>query len=104
MNLAIPNSTVHHFADDTNLLLSDSSLKKLTLKINHDLTCLCSWLRSNSLSLNVDKTELMIFKRPLTNLTFKYNFKIDGHKIKPISSIKYLGLLLDEHLNWKPFI
>ena len=44
LHCAIPNSLVHHFADDTNLLLSNKSLKKLTLNINHDLTCLCKWL------------------------------------------------------------
>ena len=101
---AIPYSTVHHFADDTNLLLSNKSLKKLTLNMNHDLTCLCEWLRSNKLSLNVSKTELIIFNRPNTELVHKYKFKIDGHKIKPKSTIKYLGLILDEHLSWKPFI
>ena len=104
LHLAIPYSKVHHFADDTNLLLSNKSLKKLTLNINHDLTCLCEWLRSNKLALNVSKTEVIIFKRPNTKLNYKYKFRIDGHKIDPKSTIKYLGLLLDEHLTWKPFI
>ena len=36
---AIQFSTVHHFADDTNLLLSDYSLKKLNKHINRDLKC-----------------------------------------------------------------
>ena len=34
-------------------------------------------------------------------LDFKYKFKIDGHRITPKSTIKYLGLLIDENLNWK---
>ena len=88
---------MHHFADDTNLLLSDRSLKKLTLKSNHTLTKVCDWLRSNKLTLNVTKTELIVFTRPSTKLEFKYKFKIDGHKIIPKSSIKYLGLIFDEH-------
>ena len=98
LHCAIPNSTVHHFADDTNLLLSNKSLKKLTLNINHDLSCLCEWLRANKLALNVSKTEMIIFNRPNTELVFKYKFKIDGHKISPKPTIKYLGLLMDEHL------
>ena len=104
LHKAIPNSTVHHFADDTNFLLSDTSLKKLTLKINQDMTCLSKWLRSNKLALNVSKTELIVFKRPSRILNFKYHFKIDGHKIKPKSTIKYLGLTLDEHITWKPYL
>ena len=101
---AIPNSVIHQFADDTNFLLSDLSLKKLILKMNHDLTCLCKWLRANKLALNVTKTELIIFKRPGTTLNIKYKFKIDGHKIAPKPTIKYLGLTLDEHITWKPYL
>ena len=71
LHRAIPNSTVHHFADNTNLLLSSKSLKKLKLNINHDLTCLCEWLRSYKLSLNVSKTELIVFNRPNTKLDYK---------------------------------
>ena len=104
LHRAISNSTVHHFADDTNLLLSNKSLKKLTLNMNHDLTCLCEWLRSNKVALNVDKTEVIIFKKPYTKLNFKYKFKIDGHKVLPKSTIKYLGLEVDDHITWKPFI
>ena len=36
-NKAVEFSTVHHFADDTNFLLSQNSLKKLTKHINRDL-------------------------------------------------------------------
>ena len=38
---AIKYCMVHHFADDTNLLLFDSSLKSLQKKINIDLKILC---------------------------------------------------------------
>ena len=49
---------VHHFADDTNLLLFDSSLKTLQQKkINIDLKFLCHWLNANKISLNTNKTE-----------------------------------------------
>ena len=40
LNKAIKYSDVHHFADDTNLLLSDKSLKKTNKPINHDLKLL----------------------------------------------------------------
>ena len=36
---AVDFSTVHHFADDTNLLLTENSLKKLNKHINRDLCC-----------------------------------------------------------------
>ena len=40
LNKATKFSTAHHFADDTNLMLSDKSLKKLNKYINNDLKLL----------------------------------------------------------------
>ena len=40
-------SKVTHFADDTNLLLVDKSLKKLIKHVNHDLALITVWLRAN---------------------------------------------------------
>ena len=40
---------MHHFEDDTNLLLSDKSLKKINKHINHDLKLLNIWLRANNI-------------------------------------------------------
>ena len=101
MHKAIKYSIVHHFADDTNLLYTENSIKQLSLKMNHDLNLLCEWLRTNQLSLNVKKTELIIFRAPNHPLTNKYKFKIDGKKLTPTNKIKYLGVTLDEHLTWK---
>ena len=44
---AIETSTVHHFADDTNLLLVDKSLKKINKSIKKDLKCAEDWIRAN---------------------------------------------------------
>ena len=55
LHQSIKTSTVHHFADDTNILHINKSYKKLCLNINHDLTCLSNWLRANKLALNVKK-------------------------------------------------
>ena len=52
---------VYHFADDTNLLYSHKNLKTLRKNINKDLDTLFDWLCANRLSLNVSKTEFIIF-------------------------------------------
>ena len=44
---AIETSAVHHFTDDTNLLLVDKSLKKINKSINKDLKCAVDWIRAN---------------------------------------------------------
>ena len=53
---------VHHFADDTNLLSLSNSIKKLNELVNADLEQLVNWLNPNKISLNVKKTEMVIFK------------------------------------------
>ena len=47
---------VHHFADDTNLLIINKSLKRLNKLSNIDLKNLTNWFNANKISLNVSKT------------------------------------------------
>ena len=54
-------SESYHSADDTNILQSHSSLETLAKRINLDLKNLSQWLKTNKLSLNVTKTEFIIF-------------------------------------------
>ena len=99
MNKAVKNSIVHHFADDTNLLCSKKNLKELRKTMNDDLSLLFEWLCANRLSLNVAKTEFIIFrpnKCPMQNFTLKLNQKT----LRESSKIKYLGVLLDRNLSW----
>ena len=59
---SIKNSIVSLFADDTCLLSSDKNLESLNVKINDDLQALSNWLKSNKISLNATKTEVIIFR------------------------------------------
>ena len=97
---AIKYSITHHFADDTNLLISNHSLKKLQKQLNLDLKFLCNWLKANKISLNASKTELLLFRHPNKIINYELKIKIDGKKIVPSESVKYLGIIIDSHLNW----
>ena len=72
---AIKYCMVHHFADDTNLLLFDSSLKSLRKKINID----------NKISLNTKKTEYILFTHKQKSVNFNLNLKLNGKKLYKIS-------------------
>ena len=98
---AIKYSTTLHFADDTNLLAVNESLKKLQKQVNLDLRFLCNWLKANKISLNASKTELVIFRHPNKPINYDLKIKINGKKLIPSSFIKYLGILIDCHLNWQ---
>jgi hypothetical protein len=97
LNKSIHYSNVYHFADDTNLLYIHSSPKTIQNKINKDLKGLYTWLLANKISLNVAKTELIIFKKPAMQVpTLK--IKLHGTKLYPTNSVKYLGIHLDSNL------
>lgn len=96
---AVMYSKTCHFADDTAILNSNNSLKQLQKHVNIDLKHLCHWLKANKISLNAGKTELMIFRNPHKVINYNLKIKINGKIIIPSSKIKYLGVILDPHLN-----
>ena len=101
LHKSIIHSSVHHFADDTNLLLVDKSPKTISKKLNADLRKLCNWLKANKIALNVAKTELIIFRHPNKKLLYDLVIKLDGKRLQPVHSIKYLGLQIDETLSFQ---
>lgn len=71
--------------------------------MNQELRKLSQWLNINRLALNVGKTNFVIFranKRVYHNVTLILNRKAIEQK----DYVKYLGVLMDEHLNWKKHI
>ena len=76
---------------------SHSSLQILSKRINKDLSNLA---KTNKLSLHIKKTELVLLKPKKLKLDHSFKFQIDGKRLIPIHSVKYLGVLLDEHMSW----
>ena len=101
LHCAINFSSVYHFADDTNLLNISSSVKRTQKQVNLDLKSLYKWLLANKISLNCSKTELVIFHKIGFKTDFNLKIKLNGHKLFPSDSIKYLGVHLDPTLSGK---
>ena len=93
-------SSVCHFADDTNLILTGKSKEKINKHINRDLKLVVEWIRANRVSSNASETELVIFKSKNKIITKHLNFCICGQKIKLSSHVKYLGIILQDDLHW----
>jgi len=100
----VKHSSTFHYADDTSLLCKGKSLKNLNKHVNQDLKLLTTWLRANKISLNTSKTELIIFRSPNKPLKKNLNFRISGQHIFPTSQVTYLGVQLQEHLNWNSYM
>ena len=100
----IKNSSTFHFADDTNLLyISKKNLNNRCIrKINNDLKGLTHWLFANKISLNVAKTELIVFRKKRKELPDCIKkIRINGRALYCTNSMKYLGVLLDQHMTWE---
>ena len=52
----------HLFADDTNLIYADKSLKSLEAVVNNELVNASHWLNANKLTLNTKKSNFVIFR------------------------------------------
>ena len=56
------------------------------------------------MALNVKKTELVIFKHQRKKLDSPIKIKLNRKRLYPSKSVKYLGIKIDESLNWKQHI
>ena len=97
------------FADDTNLLYAENDLNKLEVVVNEELLKLCEWLNSNKLSLNVSKSNFVIFYPYQRKLNHEVNLKILDNNSELVSLerktyVKCLGVLIDRNLSWKHHI
>ena len=93
-------SETYHFAGDTNMPLTHSSLETLVKRMNLDLKNVSQWLKANKLSPNVTKSELITFHSSSKKTGHSLKFKLDGKRLTQIDTVKYLGVLLDDHLLW----
>ena len=92
LNQAIKFYKVHHFADDTNLLCLSKSIKKLNKPVYADLKHLANWLNANKISLNVKKTEMVVFKSKQNKFEGDLKIKLCGKTLYLTESVKYLGV------------
>jgi hypothetical protein len=89
------------FADDTNAFLSNSSYDQLINLANKELALASDWFKANKLSLNISKTNYIIFRSNKKTIpTTAHGLSIDGVSIPQVESSKFLGVYVDQHLKW----
>jgi len=96
---ALRSSRCILFADDTTIFHSSNDLKISASLISNDLELLTDWFRANKLSLNVTKTNYMIFSKTQIDSS-NINLKIGTEHINRVNDTKFLGVYLDSKLNW----
>ena len=87
--------------------IQKKDLKILESKVNNELINLHEWLSANKLTLNIKKSNFVIFRPYQKKLTFSVRIKIFDNVIgenlylENKEYVKYLGILIDGHLSWK---
>ena len=93
-----PNINIRLFADDTNIFISDKSIDNVYNIAQTTINKLYSWFSNNKLTLNTDKTFYSLFTNK--NVTNPKKLFIENKEIKKVQSAKYLGIYLDDKMNW----
>ena len=90
------------FADDTNIFCSGSDIVQLSIIVSNELDKLNEWFAVNKLSLNLSKTNFMLF----TNSRKDQNvsISINNCEIDMVYKTKFLGVMIDSKLNWKDHV
>ena len=80
-------------------MLQNSDFTLLHKEVNFELEKVFVWLASNKLTLNIKKSKYMLItkKRKVP----KFSVKVDNLPLESCETYKYLGVIIDNKLNWK---
>ena len=91
------------FVDVIDIHMWNSCFNVLQTTVNLELCKIDHWLRRNKLSLNYSYTNFMLLDSHKHDLT-SFKVMINNHSISPKDNLKYLSVLLDNKLSWKPHV
>ena len=100
------------FADDTNIFVSGKNEKEAYINANKIINDVCNYMIINQLHINMEKSVHMHFRPSLNSqerLTCarirEYGsenvLKLGNEKLKKVDKVKFLGVIIDENLNWE---
>ena len=87
-----------------NLLYANKNLKSLETVMNDELLKVVDWLTANKLSLNVKKTNNIIFHPYHVNIKILDSRVNKYFNLERKEYVKYLGVMIDNYLSWKHYI
>ena len=93
------------FADDTNVFITADNNAELKALLEKTTASLFDWFNANKLSVNATKTNYTVFTKGNKHVPpFLNNYKVNNITISRTDQSKYLGVILDEKLNWEAHI
>ena len=94
------NFQVIQYADDTFLYSSHTNEKIVRSYLEKNIEKLCYYFQSHQLTMNNKKTEYIVFAPSKKARTPSY-LNVNDVNIGESSSVRYLGIILDNKLNFK---
>ena len=88
------------FDEDANIYFESDNLDLSEKTMNKELRKVDKWLTTNRLALNIDKSHFVLFHSSSNIIHRKMRIK----RITEKNDVKFLAVLLDSTLNWKPHI
>ena len=89
LNHARKYAKVHHVEDNKYLLYFNSSIWNSNRLVDLDMKHLSTWLNVNKFSLDLQKTELVIFKKKRKTLEHEIKIQFNRKGLYPTPGIKY---------------
>ena len=89
------------FADDSTIISTKKNLPELFTSISKELMNIDAWLIANKLSVNIKKTNYILSQTVGSHCPENLTVRLRNVPIQKVSSIKFLGLHLQENLSWK---
>ena len=91
-------------ADDSALIASGPDSDVVANFLTEQMTKCSAWLIDNRLSLHVGKTECMLFGSHRRLKGREFVVECGTAVVKRVTSVKYLGVVLDQHLNFRDHV
>lgn len=90
------------FADDSNVMATGHGEELVQRELADDLGNMETWFQNHQLTVNIGKTAHMLFstRRAENELIVE----MGGREIQRVSSISFLGVVIDENLGWSAHV
>ena len=103
------NVHVFQYADDTALLATAKTMHQINRTLHAAIHSFAEWCRTWHLTINAAKTQAIVFLPPKRRSKVHRNparlsLTVQGVRISPTKTVKYLGITFDSHLTWRPHL
>jgi hypothetical protein len=88
------------FADDALFYVYGKDLNEVNIKLQNCIKSVEDWYQSNKLTLNAKKSNVMLVHNSNRIINKSLNITVNTTKLDQVDHVKYLGVWLDEKLQW----